>query len=869
MSDKKMSWNPFRRPTPRDPNYDRELSFHIDQLTQAGIAQGLSPEEARRRAILDFGGREQVRQQVREVHTSRLRETLTFNGRAAMRFLRRSPSFAAAVILTLALGIGANSAVFSAIDAVVLRSLPYPDGDRLVALYQHDIRNRDANRFVAPIRLEDWNRTNSTFTAISGYYADDLSEVSGPLPERVSVSLVAPRFLQVLQITPLLGRDFTAEEEHFGGPNAVILSYTYWQRRFHGDPAVLSKKLRFGKYSYSIIGVMPQSFAFPNREIDVWSPSPPDAPYAQRRDATWFSVIGRMKPGITLSKAQADLATVQTQLGKQFPKPDANLQVQSTPLKETIVSDIRDSLWLLYGSVTLLLLIACSNIAALLLARTADREHEISIRFSLGASRRAIIAQLLTEVFFLALLGSLLGLAIAAGAARAFHLLANTLPRASEISLNWTIALYSLLCAVATTLLCGLFPALRGTRRDLAHSLAQGSRTQALGRSPMQWFLVAVQVTLAVTLLTGAGLLLRSLQQLNRVSPGFDPSHVLTFQISGSWAETADMPALIRHIDRTLDSLRAMPGVEAATTTGALPGVPFQYQVEFKLDGSLDPNRKILADNRWVSSGYFDALSIPLLQGDPCKEGSTTSDLLVNRSFANRYLANSPAIGHNLAAAAYNDFSSAGMVRGVVADARDEGLNVAPVPTVYSCLSAPDPFPNYIVRTHGDPMAMADSIRRRIHQIEPGRSVYAIMPLQDHLDEAASGNRLRTILLALFAATAVSLACIGLYGTLNYLGRMRQREVGVRLALGAARSRIITQFLFHGLRVTIYGCIAGLALSLAAGRLVAGMLYGISPLDPATYIGVLVLILAVATAASFLPAWRASRVDPVQILRQE
>jgi ABC-type antimicrobial peptide transport system permease subunit len=236
---------------------------------------------------------------------------------------------------------------------------------------------------------------------------------------------------------------------------------------------------------------------------------------------------------------------------------------------------------------------------------------------------------------------------------------------------------------------------------------------------------------------------------------------------------------------------------------------------------------------------------------------------------ANRYLANSPAIGHNLAAAAYNDFSSAGMVRGVVADARDEGLNVAPVPTVYSCLSAPDPFPNYIVRTHGDPMAMADSIRRRIHQIEPGRSVYAIMPLQDHLDEAASGNRLRTILLALFAATAVSLACIGLYGTLNYLGRMRQREVGVRLALGAARSRIITQFLFHGLRVTIYGCIAGLALSLAAGRLVAGMLYGISPLDPATYIGVLVLILAVATAASFLPAWRASRVDPVQILRQE
>ena len=530
---------------------------------------------------------------------------------------------------------------------------------------------------------------------------------------------------------------------------------------------------------------------------------------------------------------------------------------------------MRDSLWLLYGSVSLLLLIACSNIAALLLARTADREHEISIRFSLGASRRAIVGQLLTEVSFLALLGSLLGLIIAAAAARGFHLLANTLPRATEISLNWTIVLYSLLCAVLTTLLCGLFPAIRGTRRDLAHSLAQSSRTQASRRSPMQWFLVAVQVTLAVTLLTGAGLLLRSLQALGRVSPGFDPSHVLTFQISGSWGETADMGALTRRIDRTLDALRTTPGVEAAATAGWLPGIPGMYQMEFKLDGSLDPDRKILADNRWVSSGYLDTMSIPLLQGEGCKEGSTTPNLLVNRSFVNLYLGGSPALGHHLDAAAYNDFTPAGVIRGVVGDAREEGLNAAPVPMVYSCFSAPNPFPNYLVRTHGDPSAMADTIRRRIHQLEPGRSVYAIMPLQDHLDAASSGNRLRTILLALFAATAVALACIGLYGTLNYLGRMRQREVGVRLALGAARSHIVTQFLLEGLRVTIIGCLAGVALSLVTGRLVANMLYGVSPLDPTTYLGVVILILFVATVASLLPAWRAARVEPVQVLRQE
>ncbi|MGB9028932.1 MAG: ABC transporter permease [Acidobacteriaceae bacterium] len=862
-----MSWNPFRR-RPRDPEFDREIAFHIDQLTQTGIAQGLSPAEARRRAILEFGGREQIKQQVREVHTSPLLETLRFNFRAALRFLRRSPSFSAAVILTLALGIGANSAVFSAIDAVVLRPLPYPNGDQLVQISQHDTRNRDANTFVATVRLEDWNRMNSTFSAISGYYTDDLSEISGPLPEKLTMALVAPRFLEALDVAPALGRNFTRDEFHFGGPNAVIISHHLWQRRFAGDPAILAKKLHFGDSSYSIIGVMPASFAFPNADIDLWAPSPPDAPYAQRRDSSWFTVIGRMKPGVTFAQAQADMATVQARLGQQFPRPDADLTVQSVPLKETVVGDVRDSLWLLYGSVTLLLLIACSNIAALLLARTADREHEISIRFSLGASRRAIVGQLLTEVFALALLGSLLGLGIAAAATRAFHLLSNTLPRASEINLNPSIVLYSLLCAVATTLLCGLFPALRGTRRDLAQSLARSGRTQTSARNPLQWFLVAVQVTLAVTLLTGAGLLLRSLQQLSRVHPGFDPSHVLTFQISGSWHETADMGALTRRIDTTLDTIRSIPGVESAATAVSLPGVPAPYQVEFRLDGSLDPNRKILADARWVSWGYFDTTSIPLLQGESCRRGGPASDVLVNRAFASLYLSGA-ALGHSLAAAAYNDFSTKGQIRGVVGDAREEGLNTTPVPTVYSCFSAPTPFPNFLARTHGDPMAMAETIRRSIHQLDPGRSVYAMMPLEQHLDEASSGNRLRTILLALFAATAVSLASIGLYGTLNYLGRMRQREVGVRLALGAARSRILTQFLLQGLRVTLLGCIAGLALSLATGRLIAGMLYGISPADPITYVAVLVLILAVATAASLFPAWRAARVDPVQILRQE
>ncbi len=852
-----------------DAALDREIAFHVETLTDAYIAQGMNPAEARRQAMIEFGGREQVKQTVREVHVSALSEAAAANLRAAVRFLRKSPTFSLAVILTLALGIGANSAVFSAIDTIILRPLPFPNGDQLVALYQHDSKGRDANRFVAPVRLEDWNRMSSTFQAISGYYTDDLSEISGPLPEKVTEALLAPRFLQVMGVSPALGRDFTSQEEHWGGPDAVIISYSFWQRRFHGDPAALGKKLRVASLSYSIVGVMPPTFQFPNRDVDLWAPSAPDAPFAQRRDETWFTVIGRLKPGATLRQASADMATVQSQLGKQFPKPDAELIVEAMPLKEVIVGGVRGSLWLLYGSVSLLLLIACSNIAALLLARTADREHEISIRFSLGASRASIVAQLLTEVFVLALIGSLAGLTVAAFAAQAFHKLANTLPRAEEIALNWRVALYSLAAALITTLLCGALPAMRGTRRGLARSLAQTGRTQVSARNPMQSVLVAVQVMLAVTLLVGAGLLLRSFQALGRVDPGFDPSHVLTFQISGSWGETSDMKGVLQRIDRTLDGLRSLPGVEAASTAAMLPGVPALYQLEFKIDGRLDPGHKIMADSRYVSFGYFDTMKIPLLAGQDCQPGSGAGDVLVNRSFANLYLDKASVMGRHLGAVAYNDFQPQGLIRGIVADAREEGLNTQPLPTVYSCFSAPNPFPNYLVRTQGDPMQMAEAIRRRVHDLEPGRSVYAFMPLRQHLDDASSENRLRTTLLSMFAATAVSLASIGLYGTLSYLGRLRQREVGVRLALGALRRQIVAHFLFQGLRLALIGCIAGVALGVGLSRFLAGMLYGVSPLDLATYSSVVLLILLVAAVASLVPAVRVAWVEPTRILRED
>jgi predicted permease len=587
------------------------------------------------------------------------------------------------------------------------------------------------------------------------------------------------------------------------------------------------------------------------------------------RENNWYIVIGRLKPGVTITKARADLATIQAQLGRQFPETDAILSVTVEALKETTIGGSRRSLWLLFGSVTLLLLIACTNIIALLLSRSTQRQQEISIRSSLGASRGALIVQLLTETFLLALLGSGLGLFLAAAASDIFRSLAAQLPRVEEIHLDGRIVLYSLACSVVVTLLCGLFPSIRGTRRSLSGSLAQNSRSQVSGRNPLQWLLVGIQVALAVTLLAGAGLLLRSFQELGRVTRGFDSGHILAFQLSMNWGETGDMKKLRQFTDHVLETVRSTPGVEAAALSVGVPGVPFQYQIELKLlEGRSESEPKLIAANRFVSASYFAAMRIPLLAGEACRETDGPPTVVVNRAFADAYFHGANIIGHHVQSVQMG-YSGPAEIVGISGDARESELDLPPVPTAYWCAPLAEPGSYFLVRTHNAPMSMAETIRRRLRDIEPTRSAYDFAPLEQHFSDGISENRLRTILLSFFAATALSLACVGLYGTLSYSVNVRQREVGLRLALGALRGQIVKQFLWQGLGVCIAGCLVGWALAAASSRLLAGLLYGVSPTDGPTLFAVILLVLVVSFLSCLLPSLRASRVDPMQVLREE
>ena len=855
------------RPWGIERDIDREMQFHLAERIDELRAQGLNEDEASRRARLQFGNLSLQADRTRDMDVSLWTDTLLRDTRYAIRSLRRTPGFTIAVILTLALGIGANGAVFSAINAVVLQPLPFPDGDRLMRLRQ--VQQRSAEGHIAPVRLEDWQRLNTTFDALTGYYTEDVSETSGEFPEKITRASVAPRFIEVWGVPPARGRGFTAFEHTEAGARAVVISDRYWRRRLAAEPDVLNRTVRIGDSAYPIVGVMPPTFRFPDRNVDLWFPIALDFKYSVSRSNTWFTGIGRLKAGVTVDQARANLAVVQTQLGEQYPDTDRTIGVGIEPLKASTIGNVGQSLWLLFGGVTLVLLITCTNIAGLLLARSTHRRQEMAVRLSLGASRSRVAMQLLVETLLLSIAGAGVGLLIAGAAVAGLRSAAATLPRIDEITVDWQVVLYTLVVAVIVSALCGLLPALRAGRTNAG--LNDHTRTQVSSRHSLQWLLVGAQVSMSVVLLAGAGLLVRSFQELSRIDAGFDPSNVLTFRISGHYGETVDQARLIARIDATIDTLRGLPGVQAVATSSMVPGVPSDYDNAFTLlEARNDGERRLVAQRRIVSAEYFATMRTPLIEGEMCTRQPANGQLLtvINQAFRSRYLSDWPSpIGLHLAAG--NDPERARRIVAVVADARDHGIDRAPVPTVYSCGSAPNPTPLFLVRTHGDPLDLAQTVRLTMREREPLRSVFELASLEDRIGGAFAENRLRTTVLSFFALTALALAGVGLYGTLNYVVNLRRREVGLRLALGAKRTTIVGQFFGQGLKVIAIACVAGVAAALMLTRLLQGMLFGVSPTDPVVMSAVVAIVTVVAIVGSLIPATRAAMIEPMRVLRDE
>jgi putative ABC transport system permease protein len=786
------------------------------------------------------------------------------SARYAGRGLLRSPAFSVTVFLTLALTIAANSAVFSVIDRAFLRPLPFTEPDRLVYVSHTDANSRHVS--IPPSRLRDWRERSTSFDALATYFTAHATETTGERPELVRRAMISPGFLDVWQISPVLGRGFLPEEHRFGGPASVLVSDRYWRSRLNGRSGAIGESLVIEARPATVIGVMPPEFSLVDPEVDVWAPLLVDAPFAASRQNGWFGgAVGRLRPGVPHDQATRELQTIQARLATEYPDTDRDLTMSAIPYRDTVVGPVRGSLWLLFGAVAMLVLIACTNIAGLLLARTAQRQHEIAVRSSLGASRRHIAAQVLIETTLLVLVGTAGGLLLAHGTIASLRGITQDLPTFGPIALDTRVVLYTLGCAVVVIILCGLIPALRATGRTRLQ--LRSGRAEVSGRQSLNWALVGIQVALSVTLLVGSGLLLRAFNSLGRVDAGFESNRVLTFIVHGNFREAADGAAVLHRINRTIEELEALPDVQAVATAAMMPGASFSDQRTYTFADWTPPgNMPVTAENRVVSPSYFETLRIPLLGGQVCAATDSpigAGQVMVNREFADRYFGTTAVVGHTLAG------ESPSRIVGVVGNAREIGMHVPPAPTVYSCYSAPTPIPVFLLRATGKPMDVAESVRRRLAEIEPLRSVYEFAPLGTRIIGVYSEHRLRTVLLSVFAVAALSLACLGIYGTLSYILGRRQREVGVRMALGALRSEIVTYYLRGALKVVGLACVAGLLLALALGRFLSGMLYGLSATDPPTLAAVLGVVLLVSVAAALVPTLRASRVDPVRAMREE
>ena len=808
--------------------------------------------------------------------------------RYAFRQLIKSPGFTLVAVLTLALGIGANSAIFSVIDAVLLRSLPFPDPSRLTMIWatapQHPGDDRQVHSY--PDYL-DLRAQNHTFAALAAYTSASTIWGTGEDSADVPGLAATSDIFAVLGTKPLLGRGFSRADEEPGAARVVVISYRFWQRRFAGDPNVIGKEIRSADHDYTITGVMPRGWKFPvqHEEVDYIAPLQPlfsgsSVDYLTHRGAHFLSVVGRLKPGVDLRTATADLQTIAAQLAKQYPDTNAGRTERAVDLQSDVVGDVRPALLVLTAAVALVLLIACANVANLFLARAAGREREIAIRTALGASRFQIVRQLLIETLLLALLGAAAGLLLAWWSTDALVAMGPAdLPRLDEIRVNGAVVAFTFGIALLTSLIFGLIPALQASRPEVEQSLKEASRGSTGGaRSQrLRSTFVVAQFALSLVLLVGAGLLIRSFASLSAVKPGFDPDGVLTFWQALPKARYSGPEQQVQFFDKLLPKLKSLPGIENAGMVSPLPFSGDDQHRTFTIVGQPAPPQGMepSASRLTTDGNYFRTMRIPLQSGrsfDARDTGKSTPVMMINAAFAEKYFGDKNPLGQrvNIGAGPANGAPPREII-GVVGTAKHGSLAEPESPEFYVPFAQdPDSYMDIVVRTSAATSSGVESmIRRTVHEIDSQQFVPEIRPLSSLISRTLSQTRFNTALLGAFAAVAILLAAVGIYGVIAYNVAQRTKEIGIRMALGAQQRQMLTMILRQSLTMAAIGIVVGLVGAFVATRLLSALLFGVGTTDLLTYGAVVLLLGAAALLAVFFPARRAMKVNPVIALRYE
>ena len=854
-----------------------EINSYVELLTQQHLDEGMSREEARHAALIKVGGVEQVKEQVRESRTGFALETLLIDLRYGARSLLKHPGFTLTAVVALALGIGANTAIFSVINGVLLRSLDYANANRVVTVWERFAKDPDHRNVVAPADFLDWQKRSRSFDKIAAVWDSRANFTGSGEPIEVQAQLVSASFFPTLGVQPLIGRWFTEDEDRPGGTLVAILSYRLWQERFGGNNEVLGQQVTISGRSYTIVGVMPPGFHFLNEQVRVWRPIAFDPAQDYRKTGGRFlRCVARLAPGVTLEQAQAELSGIAQQIAQQYPDYNSGWGVSLVPIREQIVGDVRPVLLVLLAAVAFVLLIACANVANLLLARAASRQREFALRAALGASRGRLVRQLLTESVLLALCGGLIGVELAYWGVQLLVALGpDSIPRLRGISIDPRVLIFTFVVSLLTGLAFGLVPAVQASRADVNDALKEGSRGSTGGRSALRNVFIVAEVSLALVLLVGAGLMVRSFIHLHGVKTGFETDHVLTMRIQLPGAKYRDDQQRVAFFKQAQERISALPGVKLIGAINFLPLNGLASSTSFHIAGQppVAPEQAPGTEVRVISGPYFAAMGIPLIKGRAFDEhdGASSRVVVVNETFARRFFPNEDAIGKRVEI----NWGPVGQppldeIVGIVGDIREAALQRDPNPAIYwPMMREPYPFMNLIVRSTVDPMRLAASIQREIRGIDPDQPVAEVRTLDAVVAKSIARPRFDTLLLGIFAAVALVLASVGLYGVMNYSATQRTHEIGIRMALGASRSDILRLVVGNGMLLTLIGIGIGLAGALALTRTMQTFLFGISASDLLTFAGVPTLLALVALFATLIPARKATRVDPTVALRCE